>query len=126
MKRRKPKQDVPARSDDAAAPAGFAPHAHQRSDDANAFMPDPEDGPARIADDLAENMAEEYLQSATSGEDAAEESQDQIVPEEIGGPFVETSGEEEFASGTDESNPPDAEREPLPRTGAGIVGPSED
>jgi hypothetical protein len=62
------------------------------------------------------------LQAATSGEDATEEAGDEVVPEELGGPFVETSGSEEFASGTDESNPPDAETEPLPLSGPGIVG----
>src|SRR5262245_10632916 len=66
---------------------------NHRTDDANAFMPDPEGGPARIADDLAENLAEEYLQAATQGYDA-EEDLDQVVPEEIGGPFIETSAAE--------------------------------
>ncbi len=99
-----------------------APHRHQRSDDANAFIPDPEGGPAHTRDDLAESLAEDYLQSATSGEGVAEESGDEVVPEELGGPFVETSASEEFASGTDESNPPDAETEPLPLSGPGIIG----
>jgi hypothetical protein len=97
------------------------PHsAHQRSDDGNAFMPDPEDGPARIRDDLAENLAEDYLQAATQGMEV-EEDLDQIVPEEFGGPFVETSAAEEFALDTDEANPEDASREPLPRPVAGLV-----
>ena len=52
-------------------------------------MPDPEGGPARIRDDLAENLAEDYLQAATQGMEV-EEVHDQMVPEEIGGPFVET------------------------------------
>ena len=94
--------------------------AHHRSDDANAFMPDPEDGPARIRDDLAENLAEDYLQAATQGMEV-EEDHDQIVPEELGGPFVETSAAEEFALDTDEANPEDASREPLPRPVAGLV-----
>ena len=97
-------------------PHGF----HQRSDDANAFMPDPEDGPARIRDDLAENLAEDYVQAATQGMEV-EEDHDQIVPEELGGPFVETSAAEEFALDTDEANPEDASREPLPRPVAGLV-----
>ena len=33
-----------------------------------------------------------------------------------GGPFVETSGNTEFAGGTDESNIPEATREPFPKT----------
>jgi hypothetical protein len=99
---------------------------HQRSDDGNAFMPDPGDGPARIRDDLAENLAEDYVQAATQGMEV-EEDLDQIVPEEFGGPFVETSAAEEFALDTDEANPEDASREPLPRPVAGLVlAPPED
>jgi len=97
------------------------PTRHGRTDDGNAFIPDPEGGPAHVSDDLAESLAEEFLESATSGEDVAEEMQDEIVPEELGGPFIETSAEQEFAAGTDASNPEDAEPEPLPRSGAGIV-----
>jgi hypothetical protein len=100
----------------AQPPHGF----HQRSDDGNAFMPDPESGPARISDDLAENLAEDYLQAATQGMEV-EEDHDQVVPEEIGGPFIETSAAEEFAHDTDEANPEDASREPLPRPVAGLV-----
>jgi hypothetical protein len=96
------------------------PGLHRRSDDGNAFMPDPEGGPARIPDDLAENLAEDYLQAATQGMEV-EEDHDQIVPEEIGGPFVETSAADEFAHDTDEANPEDASREPLPRPVAGLV-----
>ena len=104
------------------------PHRHQRSDDGNAFIPDPEDGPAHTRDVLAESLAEDYLQGATSGgEPMAEEQNDMVTPEELGGPFVETSAREEFADGTDESNPIDAERAALPLTGSGIVaGPRED
>ena len=99
----------------------LAPHrARPRSDDGNAFMPDPEDGPARIHDNLAENLAEDYLQAATQGMEV-EEEHDQIVPEEIGGPFVETTAADEFAHDTDEANPEDASREPLPRPVAGLV-----
>src|SRR5262245_21772604 len=98
----------------------LAPRFHQRSDDGNAFMPDPEDGPARIRDDLAEDLAEDYLQAATQGMEV-EEIHDQVVPEEIGGPFVETTAADEFAHDTDEANPEDASREPLPRPVAGLV-----
>jgi len=83
-------------------------------------MPDPESGPARISDDLAENLAEDYLQAATQGMEV-EEDHDQVVPEEIGGPFIETTAAEEFAHDTDEANPEDASREPLPRPVAGLV-----
>lgn len=67
-------------------------------------------------DDLAEELGEEFVESATSGEQAAEDMRDEEVPEESGGPFVETSGNAEFAYGTDASNPKDAERAPFPTT----------
>src|ERR1700694_400508 len=79
--------------------------------------PSKEGGPARereqpeelirgaVDDDLAERLGEEFVASATSGEQAAEDMRDEEVPEESGGPFVETSGASEFAYGTDASNP---------------------
>lgn len=97
-----------------------------RQDKADAFIPDPGDGPARVPDDLAEALAEGYLASATSGEDASDEVLDQVVPEELGGPFIETTGEEEFGTDVDESNPIDAEAEPLPRAVAGLARRSDD
>ncbi len=66
------------------------------------------------ADDLAELLAEEYVRSVTSGEEQGVELRDAAVPEEDGGPFVETSSRREFAFDVDESNPADAEVEPLP------------
>jgi hypothetical protein len=104
-------------------PIGARSMAHPRTDTADAFFTDPEDGPARVGDDLAELLAEDFLKSATSGEDADDETMDQIVDEEYGGPFIETSGREEFATGTDESNPEDADPEPLPRAVHGIIQP---
>jgi hypothetical protein len=98
----------------------------RRQDGADAFMRDPEGGPAVIDDDLAETLAEEYLQAATSGEDMTEEVLDQVVSEEIGGPFVETSAADEFATGTDDSNPEDAMAEPLPRAVGGLTRPPVD
>jgi hypothetical protein len=67
-------------------------------------------------DDLAEEMGEAYVETATSGEDENEEVFDQSVPEETGGPFVPSTGAQEFAEGTDESNPKGAKREPFPTT----------
>lgn len=72
--------------------------------------------PGAAGDDLAEELGQEYVESATSGEQAAEDIRDQIVPEESGGPFVETSADSEFAYGTDESNPADAQRAAFPTT----------
>jgi hypothetical protein len=65
-------------------------------------------------DDLAEELGEAYVQSMTSGAQAAEEFRDEDVPEDRGGPFVVTSAETEFAAGVDASNPADAERAPFP------------
>lgn len=103
-------------------PHRFEPHAPPaRSDDANAFFPDPGEGPAKVSDDLAEGLAEDFLEAATTAQAPDEEFLDSSYPEEIGGPFVETSAAEEMAGGTDASNPADAAREPLPRAVAGIV-----
>jgi len=90
---------------------------HGRSDEGRAFLPDPYDGtgaPARASDSLAERLAEEFVTSATNAEEMTEDDRDRLTPEEVGGPFTETSAAEEFAAGSDASNPPDAEREPFP------------
>lgn len=73
-------------------------------------------GGARSNDALAEELGEEWVQTATSGEDEAEERFSQEVPEDRGGPFVVTTGGQEFAEGVDESNPKGSKREPFPRT----------
>jgi hypothetical protein len=70
----------------------------------------------RSKDSLAENFGEEFVQSATSGENQEEELLEREVSEEHGGPFVETTSGTEFAGGTDASNPKDAKREPFPTT----------
>ena len=97
-----------------------APRRQTRSDDGDAFFPDPADGPAHTSDNLAQELAEEFLISATSGEQIAEDALNEDVPEDAGGPFVITSGDDEFASGVDASNPAGAKREgyPSPMRGA--------
>ena len=87
------------------------------SDHANAFFPDPRTSPARVADNLAEALAEEYLVSATSAEGWGGEAREILVDEEAGGPFVVSTAKTEFARGSDASNPRDAERAPFPMTG---------
>jgi len=67
-------------------------------------------------DDLAEELGQEVVGKATTGEDEGEDVANQSVEEDVGGPFVVTTGGEEFADGTDESNPIDAEPEPFPKT----------
>lgn len=85
---------------------------HARTaEDARAFL----DGP-RSKDTLSEQLGEEVIQTATSGEDEAEDVFNQSVPEDAGGPFVETTGRTEFAHGTDASNIKGATREPFPKT----------
>ena len=69
---------------------------------------------AHSHDDLAEELGEGYVLSATSGGDGGSELAEEEVPEEEGGPFVETSGRIEFAHGVDESNPIGTEPAPLP------------
>jgi hypothetical protein len=70
--------------------------------------------PGAAEDDLAEELGEEFVESAVSGEEVTPEINDEVVPEEEGGPFIETSGRTEFAHDTDASNPPDAEPAPFP------------
>jgi hypothetical protein len=62
-------------------------------------------------DDLAELLGEEYVRAVTSGEEQGVELRDAAVPEEEGGPFVETSARKEFANDPDDSEP-----EALPTT----------
>jgi hypothetical protein len=89
-------------------------HLRRRDDDADAFLPDPDGGPARVRDDLAQELAEEFLMSATSGEYVGEDRLDREVPEESGGPFVIHPARYEYALDVDDSNPADAAREALP------------
>ena len=70
-------------------------------------------GAGRHTDDLGELLGEAAVQSMTSGDQAAEEFRDEELPEENGGPFVETSAETEIAH--DGSEPIDSEPAPLPQ-----------
>ncbi len=81
----------------------------------------PDDGRAflhgfRTGDPLAEELGEAFLESATSGEESEPERRDQVLVEEVGGPFVRTRASREFAYDFDESNIAEATREPLPKT----------
>jgi hypothetical protein len=95
----------------------YAAELHAKSgasvDEGRAFVA----GARGVRDDLAEELGEEAVEKATSGgADVGEETLDQVVPEELGGPFVETTGDREFADGADPSNPEGATREPFPTT----------
>jgi len=83
----------------------------KEGDDAEAFVKK-----ARTNDDLAEELGESAVASMTSGEEQLPDNRDAEVTEEIGGPFVKTTAGVEFAEGTDESNIPEATREPFPTT----------
>jgi hypothetical protein len=67
-------------------------------------------------DDLAEELGAEVVEKANSGEDQGEDDANRDYDEEVGGPFVVTTGRDEYAKGTDESNPSTATREPFPKT----------
>ena len=68
------------------------------------------------SDDLAEELGEEAVQAMTSGDANERILTDLEVEEERGGPFVRTTGRQEYAGGTDRSNPRSATREPFPKT----------
>lgn len=70
----------------------------------------------RSKDAMAEQFGEEAVSAMTSGESKASDDWNEHAEEEDGGPFIATSGDEEFATGTDESNTADATREPFPKT----------
>jgi hypothetical protein len=86
-----------------------------RPDDADAFLRVRGGDPSNTKDDFAEELAEDFVGAATSGEEQGIESRDTVLDEEAGGPFVTTPARREFADGVDASNPKDAEREPFPR-----------
>jgi len=81
-------------------------------DDDKAFL----GGKSHSSDPLAEELGENFVKTAISGEDSIDDDLDQVTEEESGGPFVETTGGTEFAAGEDESNPKGAKREPFPTT----------
>jgi hypothetical protein len=70
----------------------------------------------RADDALAQELGTEFVETVTSGEDEGIELRDQEVDEESGGPFVPSTAGKEFADEPDESNPPDATREPFPKS----------
>jgi hypothetical protein len=69
---------------------------------------------SRSSEGLAEVLGEEFVETVTTGEEAYLERLNQRGPEDEGGPFVVTRARDEFARGSDPSNPEDATREPFP------------
>ena len=82
-----PKHSLPERARNARAAA-------HRPDDGEAFLPDHIDRPNSLVQTDGEPFAEEFIQSALTGEPVEMDAQDEVVEEEWGGPFVELSGEE--------------------------------
>jgi hypothetical protein len=76
-----------------------------RSDNADAFLPDSSGGPARVGDDLAQVLAETFVEAATRGNEVFEDELGRPLPDEVGGPFVVTDANEELAD-VDAGNPP--------------------
>ncbi|MBS2018823.1 MAG: hypothetical protein JST00_38505 [Deltaproteobacteria bacterium] len=58
-------------------------------DAGDAFLPDTRRGPLHLADDEADALAEEFLASATSGEEIAEDARNELVPEELALDFID-------------------------------------
>jgi hypothetical protein len=80
----------------------------------SAMADSPEYIPEAMEDSLAEELGEATVESATSGDQANEAIRNQDVPEDVGGPFVRSTARQEFARGTDASNPEDAEPAEFP------------
>jgi hypothetical protein len=101
-------------------------HAKVRKDDADAFITEA-DQVAGTPDDLAQHLAEEFLRSAAGGEDSEEDSRDEVLAEEMGGPFIESGPEEEFGSTLDRDVPEPGARTLLARgLGQGQSGDDDD
>jgi hypothetical protein len=66
-------------------------------------------------DALAYELGAEFVESVTSGGADRGELRDEFVDEEIGGPFITSTGEE-FADDVDASNPIGSRREPFPKS----------
>ncbi len=80
-------------------------------------LKDAKRGAFKVKDDsYAEDLGQEVVGEATSGEDEKEDLENRIGEEERGGPFVVTTGQQEFGYEPDESNPIDGDVEPFPKT----------
>ncbi len=64
--------------------------------------------------DEAELLGEHYIANALAGEETLPDTLDAVSAEEDGGPWIETSGEKEFALDVDASNPRGSHREAFP------------
>ena len=77
------------RNPTAATKTWHTRHHEERFDGREAFLRDPRNGASNLRpDDLAEILGEEFVFSATSGEEVSGDSRDEFYTEEVGGPFV--------------------------------------
>jgi hypothetical protein len=76
------------------------------------------DGEAAVkpagVDALGEELGEAFVENLTGADDAATEHRAEDTTDEAGGPFLISAAVQEYAAGTDASNPADAKREPFP------------
>lgn len=63
-------------------------HIPGHADEAWAFLPDPRAGSSRTEDDMAEDLAEDFLVSATAAEAVGTQPRETALEEVLGGPFV--------------------------------------
>lgn len=68
--------------------------AAHRSDDGEAFLPDPTGKHNPLTDTDGESFAEEFIASALAGEPVDADAADEVVDEEWGGPFLEVEAVE--------------------------------
>lgn len=83
--------------------------AMNRPDDGEAFLPDPTRRGAHITANDAESFGEEFVASATGGEQLHMDANDEVVEEEEGGPFLvleEADGEPGTAEEPEAFDPP--------------------
>jgi hypothetical protein len=60
-----------------------------RPDDAEAFIDDVAISHARVNDNDAESFGEEFIATATSAEFIGEDARNELIDEEVGGPYLE-------------------------------------
>ena len=85
------------------------PPRHERSDSGDAVIADT----ARLPAD-AEEFAEEFIATATSAEDAYTPAHEELVVEELGGPYLEIDGRDQAEwFSLDADDEPPTVRDPL-------------
>jgi hypothetical protein len=85
-------------------------------DDSTGYAVQRDDGSFEVRDDLAEQLTEEFLVSALSGEET-HALLNEDTDEEALGPLIETSAANVFGSGEDEMNSNETLKESLPTAG---------